>query len=61
MRQEVKDLAQGVAEEQLFSLEYLTVLEFAEGAGVEINEEEASWVCGAVTQATVHLYEENRG
>ena len=58
MRKAVRDLAHNIAEDLLEGLSYLSILESAEDVGEVLTEEEFDWVYGAVTQATVHLYEE---
>lgn len=58
MRQEVRDLAHSIAEELLEGLDYLSILETAEGAGEVLTEEEFDWVYEAVTGAAVRITKE---
>ena len=58
MRQEVRDLAQNLAEELLSGLTYLSILESAEEAGEVLTEEEFDWVCEAVLGAAVRITKE---
>lgn len=58
MRQEVRDLAQNLAEDLLSGLDYLSILESAEGAEEVLTEEEFDWVYEAVTGAAVRITKE---
>ncbi|WP_346921916.1 hypothetical protein [Glutamicibacter creatinolyticus] len=49
MRQEVKDMAASLADEQLEGFEYMSIFEVQGEYGLELTEEEAKWVLGAVT------------
>lgn len=55
MRQEVIDLAQGLADDQLEYFEFMTISEVAEDYDVELTDEERDWVFGAVTGARTTL------
>lgn len=55
MRQEVIDLAQGLADAQLESLEYFTISEVEEDFVDFLTDEERDWVFGAVTGARTTL------
>lgn len=58
MRQKVLDLAHNLAEDLLSGLDYLSILESAEGAGEVLTEEEFDWVYEAVTGAAVRITKE---
>lgn len=55
MRQEVIDLAQGLADAQLESLEYMIISEVEDDYDIELTDEERDWVFGAVTGARTTL------
>lgn len=55
MRQEVIDLAQGLADAQLESLEYFTISEVSDDFDIVLTDEEQDWVFGAVTSARTTL------
>ena len=55
MRQEVIDLAQGLADAQLESLEYFTISEVEEDFVDVLTDEERDWVFNAVTGARTTL------
>ena len=55
MRQEVIDLAQGLADAQLESLEFYSIVEVAEEHDLVLTNVELDWVFGAVTGARTTL------
>ena len=55
MRQEVRDMAKSIADELLEDFEYMTVYEIQEEYDLELTEDEAKWVLGAVSGARTTL------
>lgn len=55
MRKEVEGLAQGIADEQLERLEWITISEIAEGWDIELTDSEYEEVYNAVTCARTTL------
>ncbi|GAA1412066.1 hypothetical protein AUR04nite_00100 [Glutamicibacter uratoxydans] len=55
MRQEVRNMAQGIASELLEGLDFMTIFEIQEEYELELTEEEAKWILSAVSGARTTL------